>query len=593
MISGSKWITIILCFSIVLTPILAACKTETIIETVEVPVEVEKPVEVEVLITPTPKPIPQGGRVVIGNYADAVTLNPILSSDFASYAVWSQLFLTLLTQNPFTGEIVGQIAESWTASEDGLTYTFKLRRDIYWTDGTPVTAKDVKFTYDALGSEFVESPRTANIEFIERIHILDDYTLEILYHALDCSKLHNLTLGILPSHMYAEDFSEIMDNPLNKKPTVTNGPFKLQDWVKDDYVILVRNEDYYLGAPNIEGLIFRKLADTTTELAVFLAGESDIISVSPEYASVIEGEIAKGRPFEMVKNFEKGYEFVGFNMANPENRENGWIDANENGIFDENEVPNLLQEPHPILGDKLVRQAIAYSLDYTNIINKVVYGQGSPIVANVLPAIEWAYHWDLEPYSYDLERAAALLDQAGWKYEGEDDVRKKDGKTLSLHIMTNTGYTPYENIATLMQDNLEDLGFDITLEILEWGTFVEKLLGQQFDMAISGWMSMGSDPDDSVFWSYRYDDPGAGFNFVSYYNQEVENLLFEAKTLPGCSTEERGDMYKRIQELIHEDVPYAFLYNKLYVDVWNTRLVGFHPSEWGWISNVQDWYLKP
>jgi ABC-type transport system substrate-binding protein len=111
MISRTKFSTL-LCLIVTVAILLASCKTETIIETVEVPVEVEKPKEVEVFITPTPEPLPQGGRVVLANYADAVTLNPILASDFASYAVWSQLFLTLLTQDPFTGEIVGQIAES-------------------------------------------------------------------------------------------------------------------------------------------------------------------------------------------------------------------------------------------------------------------------------------------------------------------------------------------------------------------------------------------------------------------------------------------------------------------------------------------------
>jgi peptide/nickel transport system substrate-binding protein len=214
-------------------------------------------------------------------------------------------------------------------------------------------------------------------------------------------------------------------------------------------------------------------------------------------------------------------------------------------------------------------------------------------VANVLPAIEWAYNDELEPYVLDTEMAEALLEEAGWLREGEDGVRMKDGKPLALSILTNVGNETRENMAIIMKDNLDALGFDITLDILEWGTVVGKLLGQQFDMVIIGWIGMGSDPDDAVFWAYRYDAPGSGFNFVSYYNEEVDRLVFEAKSLTGCSTEARGEKYKRIQELIHEDAPYAFLINPLGNVIWNTRLRGVDPGPWSTEYNIHTWYLTP
>jgi peptide/nickel transport system substrate-binding protein len=501
--------------------------------------------------------------------------------------------LGLLTLDEFSGEIIGELAKDWTVSEDGLTYTFNLRDDVTWTDGTPVTANDIKFTYDAIGSDLVDTPRKSNIELVESFSVIDEYTLEIVFDTLDCTALQNFTLGILPAHMYAADFSDVMDNPENEEPTVTDGPFKFQEWVRDDHVTLVRNEDYYLGAPNIDGWIYRIFADTSAELAGFLAGEIDLLGVGPEYVSVIEGEIAKGSPFEMKKFFNDGYTYVGFNMADPENPEIGWVDENGDGEFTDGEPPNLEQTPHPILSDVLVRKAISYTLDYTNIINKVYFGQGAPMVANVLPAVEWAYNSDLEPYALDTEKAATLLDEAGWVREGDTGVRMKDGNPLALSILTNAGNEVRENIAAIMKDNLDALGFDITLDILEWGTVVGNLLGQQFDMVIIGWIGMGSDPEDSVFWAYRYDDPGGGFNFVSYYNEEVDKLLQDARSLPGCSTEGRGTMYKRIQEIIHEDAPYAFIVNPLGNVIWNTRLQGINPGPWSTYYNVEEWYLKP
>jgi peptide/nickel transport system substrate-binding protein len=335
MFSHNKF-PVMLSLLLVASFILPACKTETIIETVEVPVEVEveKPIQVEVLITPTPEPIPQGGSVVFGNILDPDSLNPILAPDNRTVL---QLFLPLFRINYFTGEIVGRIAESWSSSEDGLTYTFKLRDDIYWTDGTPLTAWDFKFTYDAYRSEFVEG---LSLPQIESINVIDDYSLEIVFNTIHCAyMLYNLLIPPLPSHMYAEDFSDIMDSPLSEAPTVTSGPFKFQEWVKGDHITLIRNENYYLGAPHIERYISLTFEDDESQLAAFLAGEIDVTSVDAEYVSVIEAEIAKGQSFAIHKYLSDGYSFVAFNMANPEKAEIGWEDLDEDGIFDEDEPP--------------------------------------------------------------------------------------------------------------------------------------------------------------------------------------------------------------------------------------------------------------
>lgn len=590
--SRSKWL-IAISILVIASFILAACKPETIVETVEVPVEQTVEVQVPVLITPTPEPIPQGGSIVESTFADAQMLNPILSTDSASSDINTKLFLGLLTVDEFSGEIVGEIAKDWTVSEDGLTYTFNLRDDIVWTDGTPLTANDVKFTYDAIGSELVDTPRKTNIELVEEFVVVDDYTLQIVFHTLDCTALQNFTLGVIPAHVFAADFSDMMENPFNQEPTVTSGPLKFQTWERDTSVTLVRNESYYLGASNLDGWIYRVFADTSAELAAFLAGETDIFGVGPEFVSVIEGEIAKGKPFVMKKFFNDGYTYVGFNLGDPNDVQPGWVDADGDGAFTEGEVVNPEQPTHPILSDLNVRKAISMSLDYTNIINKVAFGQAAPIVANVLPAVEWAYNAELEPYELDVEAAAALLDAAGWVLPEGATVRVKDGNPLALRILTNAGNKTREAIAAIMKDNLGALGFDITLDILEWGTVIENLLGQTFDMIIIGWIGMGSDPEDSVFWAYRNDAPGGGFNFISYYDPEVETLLDEAKSLPGCSTVERGEKYKRIQEIIHEDAPYAFLYNPLGNVIWNTRVMGVNPGPWSTYYNVHEWYIAP
>jgi len=592
-ITYSKWLISISTFGIC-GFVMAACKPETIVETVEVQVTVEKPVEVEILITSTPESIPQGGALVEVSYTDAHILNPLLSveGDDVSSVVHNALYLSLLTIDPFTSEIIGEIAESWTVSEDGLIYTFQLRDDIYWTDGIPVTAFDVQFTYDALGSERVNTMYKWDIELIESLNVIDEYTLEVVFNSSDCSTLGNLDIGILPAHKFADDFSDIMTSPLNIEPTVSNGPFKFLEWEVDDHITLVRNENYYLGAPNLESWTIQVIANESTALTAFLAEEVDLALIPPQYVSVLDGEIAKGSPFEAKKLLTDSYFFIGLNMANSKNPQIGWVDDDEEPEWDEGEL-HLEQDPHPILGDKLVRQAIAYSIDYTKIINTIAFGQGSSIVANVLPGVKWAYNKDLEPYALNPDKSAAILEEAGWIDNDFDGVREKDDEPLKLTIMTNYINETRMNIGLVLKDNLEELGFEITLDYLERGTVFDRLFDQEFDIVILHFSDLSSNPDDSIILSYRYDDPGRGTNFVSYYNEQVEEKIFKALSMPGCSIEERGQLYKDVQTKIHEDVPYVFIYNPLRTIAWNTRLQGVNPGSWDSHWNIHEWFLIP
>jgi peptide/nickel transport system substrate-binding protein len=135
------------------------------------------------------------------------------------------------------------------------------------------------------------------------------------------------------------------------------------------------------------------------------------------------------------------------------------------------------------------------------------------------------------------------------------------------------------------------LGFVIEFEAMEWNAFVGTLVGQTFDMCIVGWTNMGSDPDDEGTFSSKNDLPDAAFNFNSYYNPEVDRLLEEAKTLPGCAVEERGPLYKQVQEHIYEDAPYTFLYVPRSILVYNERIGGLNPGAWKFRYNINEWYI--
>ncbi|MCB0054422.1 MAG: hypothetical protein KDE24_33295, partial [Caldilinea sp.] len=362
----------------------------------------------------------QGGVWTRASSADASILNPILIADNASSGVAGFFFPGLLGVDPQSGAFVpdGSMSESWEVSEDGLTWTFKLRDGVTWSDGDPVDAADFKYTYDAIASDLVETPRKSNIEQIESIEVVDPLTIRITLKEVKCDALSDLTLGWLPSHLYAADFSDIMTSPLNEAPTASAGQFVFQSWTRDDNVIMTRNDSYWEGAPYMDGMITRVVPDSGARLAQLISGEIDITGLEPTQLTSVEGN----QDITVYSANDDGYDYIGLNLANPENPQPG---VDENGEL-------IAQDPHPILSDVAVRKAIAHALDYETIINNVYLGRGYQIASNVLPAVEWAHDPAIQPYAYDQEMANQLLEDAGWVDSNGDGVREKDGKELSL-----------------------------------------------------------------------------------------------------------------------------------------------------------------
>ena len=363
--------------------VLAACPQPTPIAPIEPETVVDTQTEEEAETQAPVSPV-QGGVWVEGSSADATILNPILASDSASFDVLGWFFPSLLGQDPFSGAIVPtEMAESWDVSEDGLVWTFHLQDGVMWTDGEQVTADDFKFTYNAIASDLVETPRKANLDNIESIEVLDSLTIQVTYAEVKCDALNNLGLGWLPSHLYAEDFSDVMDSPLNEEPTVSAGPFVFNEWTRDDNSTVLRNDAYWKGAPNMDGWIYKIVPDPGARLAQLQTGELDLVGVQPEQLTTVELD----SNLNLYKFKDDGYSYIGLNQADPQNPQAG---QDEDGNHVE-------QDPHPILSDLAVRQAIAHALDYDSIISTVYLGQGYQVASNVLPAVGWAHDPSLQP----------------------------------------------------------------------------------------------------------------------------------------------------------------------------------------------------
>ncbi len=537
-----------------------------------------------VLPTPTPAPPvlvgePQpGGTWTRALSQDPVLLNPILAADSASQAVTRMIFPALVRPNPITGQYSaeGAVAERWEVSPDGRTWTFYLRPAITWSDGDPVDATDFKFTYDAIRTPALDSPYQRLAAPIESIEIVNPLTARVTLREPRCDVLNRLYVGWMPSHRYAPDFSDVLGNFFNVEPDISAGPFLLQSWIPGENVELRRNSRYWQGVPFMDRMLFRIVPDPDERLNLLRSGELDEALLEPDQlVNLLDAPAVKvaSAPVD-------AYDFIAINLANPEAPQRG---LNESGAF-------VSQDPHPQLADRIVRQAMAHAIDYPGIVAASYLGQAYPLPANVLPIIPWAYDTTLEPATYNPDLSRSLLQQDGWIDSNRDGIREKDIRSLRLTLIVPESNPYYQRIAETVQDQLNAVGFDITVSVLSDRAYASRLLGQSFDLALGGWSGIGVDPDDHELWQAATDRPGSGFNFISYQNPRIETLLQQGTRGPSCDPQMRAPVYREIQQILQNDMPYLFLAgivrNIGYTNAWG----GIEPGLWDFYHNVHEWY---
>lgn len=541
-----------------------------------------------------------GDPIVEPNFGgDIATLNPIIVQDGPSNDVIARLFPELLGINPDTagweqGADDG-MALSWDISEDGRTYTFNLRDDWFWSDGTPVTAQDFLWFYNAVIGG-ADSPLNSLRDTVESMEAPDDNTLVITFNEADCTALDTLNgFKPVPAHVYGEVFGEsyenMADNDYNLNPTVTAGGFNFLNFRPGEQVTLIANQEYpdaKLGFVVPEGWIYRTVLDQVVQMEQFFAGEIDYVDSVPEAFETEVRERAANGEFQTYEGLAVSIRFMAFNLADPTNPLPG-LDEEGNPVEQGN---------HPILGDVRVRQALHYAMDFDAVNQGAFFGSDLPVAAYSRPE-SWALNEELEPYPYDPEQAAALLDEAGFTDEDGDGVREchgclyaEEGTPLAFNVGTNAGNTAQEALYTILQDQWGEVGFDVNVEFLEFNTLVEQLTGQTYDAIGLFWgFSTPDNPNDTrdVF-TPTADVPGSGFGVSSYNNPEVTELLEQARTLPGCDQAERAELYKQVQEILHEDVPWMLLSTSVVLQVAQPEIENWNPKPGGSRWNIDSWF---
>lgn len=498
-----------------------------------------------------------GDAVIEGVIGEPSNLIPMLASDSASHNVSSHIFSGLVKYDTDLS-VIGDLAESWNISKDGLVITFHLRKGVKWTDGVEFTAEDVMFGYRTIIDEKTPSAYKEDFLQVKKAEVVDKYVFRVTYEKPFAPALTSWTsLVILPKHLL--EGKDITKSDMARDP-VGLGPYKLAKWVSGQELILESNQDYFEGRPYIDRYLYKVIPDPATMFLELKTGGVDMMGLTPiQYTKQTDTTFFKN-------NFRK-YRYPAFSYTHL-----------------------AFNQKHPWFSDKRVRQAMSYAVDKNEIVDVVLFGLGTPATGPYVPNT-WPYNPNVRKYEYSPEKAKELLKEAGWQDTDGDGILDKDGKPFRFTILTNAGNNLRKNTATIIQSRLEKIGVRVEIRTVEWSTFVNQFIDKKrFEAVLLGW-SIGLDADQYDIW-HSSKTKEKELNFISYSNPEVDQLLEKGRRT--FNVDERKKAYFRIQEILAEEVPYIFLYVPDATPIVHARIKGIKPTAIGISYNLPKWYVpKP
>ena len=493
-----------------------------------------------------------GDILVEGSIGDASNLIPLLASDSTSHEIAGLVFNGLIKYDKDV-HIVGDLAESWEISRDGLVITFHLRKGVRWHDGKPFTAHDVLYTYQVTVDPKTPTAYAGDFLKVKKAEVLDDHTFRATYDRPFAPALMSWSVGILPRHLL--EGRDITTSPLGRHPLGT-GPYRFKEWVAGQKIVLVSNPDYFEGRPYIDGYILRIIPDTATMFLELRANGIDRMGLTPlQFTRQTENNLFREN-YRKYRYLSFAYTYMGYNLKNP------------------------------LFADKRVRQALAYAVNREEIIDGVLLGLGKPATGPYKPGT-WAHNPNVRTYPHDPEKAKALLAEAGWR-RTDGGFLEKDGKPFEFEIITNQGNEIRAKCAEIIQRRLAEIGIRVKIRVIEWAAFVNDFINKRkFDATILGW-TIPMEPDLYDVWHSSKTGPQE-LNFVSFRNDEVDALIVRARETFDQPLRKR--CYDRIQEILAEEQPYLFLYVPDALPILHARFRGVEVAPLGIGWNFNRWYV--
>lgn len=475
------------------------------------------------------------------------TMMPLNTTSNYTRMICDQIY-DRLTQSKADGSIEGRLAESWTVNEDSSAVTFKLHENAVWSDGEPVTADDVVFSYQMYSDPQVEAKSRYHLQYIAGV---DDSGAELSEDSIEVTAddmytvTFNLktsmyadtflqdidTVYIIPKHIFEGKTAEEINAPTLWANPVGSGPFIYDSEINGERMEFVKNPNYYLGAPKIDRLILR-VTDSASMLAGLINGDLDMIG----YGSILidDWELANQQENLVTESIPTtSYTTMIFNTAKP----------------------YMTQE---------VRQALSMAINRDVLIQAILQGEGEAVVTPI-SSVSPYYNENIEVW-YDPDKAKSMLEEAGFPFD----------QTLVFYISSGSSAT--ERTAALIAQDLQKIGVKVRIEQVDFATLMNNMLDGQHDLGLIG--SGGTlDPSESREMIY----PGSSVNFCQLTDTELSDIIDEGNSK--LTFEERKPYFDEYQEMIVERSPMAYLYTKNTLTAYNKRVTGLNNADF----NALNW----
>lgn len=503
-----------------------------------------------------------GGTAVIGSISDIPDMNPLTSTETLAAEVQQFILFLPVVQYDENLEALPGFARSWEVNTDTTELVFHLRDDVYWHDGVKSTAYDLEFAYEMATTPATGFPNTAFWTYYGRGEAVDSFTfrIEMEPHAefLDPWR----TFPAVPRHILGDvEPAQIRQHPFSTRQPVGNGPFRFVNRIDGQSWTFEANEAFpeeLGGRPYLDRLVYRSIPEATTLLTELLTGNIDfLVNPPPEQAQRIESD-SNAR---LLHYMDRSFILIGWNQR---------------------------REP---FDDVRVRRALSMAINRQGIVDGVLYGYGVPGNSTV-PPFFWQYDEDAgEDITYDRDGALGLLEEAGYTRGADGLLRNEAGQPFRFTVNTNQGNQVRADIAEIVQADLRQIGVQMDIQILEWGTLLDRINDTQrrdFDAVLIGWRTEFRIDDSDLFHCDKRDEP---YQWIGHCDPELDALL---DTLPTIA--DRDDslpLWAEYQRLMADAQPYSFVYFAERLHGVRNRLRNVNPDPRGDWVGVAGWYLAP
>ena len=507
-----------------------------------------------------------GGTYEEGIIGQPRFLNPVLAQTNDADRDLTQIIFSSLLKHDGRGNLIPDLAKNYEIKENGLVYEFFLKENIKWHDGETLTADDIVFTINTIQNPEYKSPLRINWNGV-KVEKIDDYAVRFKLNNIYAPFLHNMTVGILPKHLWAGISAQNFHLAQYNHEPVGSGPYKFKELKQNksgviQSIELKKNKDFYLKDPYIENLIFEFFQNEETAIQALNKKQVDGLNFfSAAQQSKIQNKSANIYRINLPR-----YYAVFFNQTKTK-----------------------------VLSDKTARLALAYATDKKEIIEKILNNEGliadSPLLPNSL-----GYTKEIKIYDFAPEHAKNILRADGWKDTDGDGILEKkiNNENLKFEITLVTADWPeLIKAANLIKEQWGKIGAKINLEIAGLGAIQEDYIRPREYQAILFGEVLGSDPDPFAFWhSSQKRDPG--LNLALYDNEKIDKVLEEARQ--NLDKKIRIEKYEEFQKLLVDDVPAVFLYSPAYLYPVNKKVKGVSlenlPLPSYRFSQIENWYIK-